>query len=66
LAHLFIHGTCGIAVNPAASSMEQETAGMSAVQTAIMAGLTGLLKGAGRIARAFFRGITMNIFTKEG
>jgi OFA family oxalate/formate antiporter-like MFS transporter len=49
---LFINVTCGIAIISVASSMAQETAGMSAVQAAIMVGLMGLFNGAGRIAWA--------------
>jgi len=51
---LFINVTCGIAIISVASSMAQETAGMSATQAAIMVGLMGLFNGAGRIAWASF------------
>lgn len=51
---LFINVTCGIAIISVASSMAQETAGMSAVQAAIMVGIMGLFNGAGRIAWASF------------
>jgi len=51
---LFINVTCGIAIISVASSMAQETAGMSAAQAAVMVGLMGLFNGAGRIAWASF------------
>jgi OFA family oxalate/formate antiporter-like MFS transporter len=50
---LFINVTCGIAIISVASSMAQESVGMTAVQAAMMVGVMGLFNGGGRIAWAF-------------
>lgn len=50
---LFINVTCGIAIISVASSMAQESVGMTAAQAALMVGVMGLFNGGGRIAWAF-------------
>ena len=50
---LFVNVTCGIAIISVASSMAQESVGMTALQAATMVGIMGLFNGGGRIAWAF-------------
>jgi OFA family oxalate/formate antiporter-like MFS transporter len=50
---LFINVTCGIAIISIASSMAQESVGMTAAQAAVMVGIMGLFNGGGRIVWAF-------------
>jgi OFA family oxalate/formate antiporter-like MFS transporter len=50
---LFINVTCGIAIISVASSMAQESVGMTAAQASVMVGVMGLFNGGGRIGWAF-------------